>query len=142
MKKIIMTMSVLVAMIVLVIFSSTKITFAAVEILRSDSTVEFNGNVDMFEEDKDSEVIKVNFKQEEYCIFYKIVKTGIAPEKMEEIDVMAATLDSGEVMNVLSPSEYQIRSNGNVVFPIGITIDMDPREFYRGPYKVFIKLKK
>ena len=135
--RLVMVMAIIAAMS----FSTAKAT-ALTEVLRSEDTVEINGDVDMFEEDINGETAEVNYGQEKYVIFYKTIPTGIEKERILEIDVMAATPVSGDNMEILSEKAYTISDEGKITFPIGYTADMIPKEFYHGPFKVFIKLKK
>lgn len=111
------------------------------EILSTEEVKEFNGYVDMLEEDAESETVEVSCGQNECVDFYKIVKTGISPERIKEIYVLATPSSGGEVMKILPKSDYEVRSDGRVVFLIGRTIDMEYKELYRGPFKVYIEHK-
>lgn len=138
MKKIVMTMLVLVGMVLY----SDVVTAKAMEleILSSDGIIEFNGYIDMLEEDVDSETVEIECEKGDKCVnFYKVVKTGITPERIKEIYVMATPLDGGEVMNILPKTDYEVRSDGKVVFRIGRTVNMEFKESYRGPFKVYIE---
>ncbi|MFZ2193232.1 MAG: hypothetical protein WAV31_03235 [Candidatus Moraniibacteriota bacterium] len=134
------------AMVIMAIgmfISSTKATATEVEILRSEDTAEFNSFVDMLDEDKDGTTAEVDFGDEKYVIFYKTIETGVTKEKIAEINVMAATPNSGETMRVLSDKTYTLSVDGKVTFPIGFTVNTElKKEFFYGPCKVFVKLKK
>lgn len=140
MKKMALKMATVLAILTTISFSTAKAT-ALTERLSSDDTVEINGNIDLFDEDKSVETAEVNYGNEHYVIFYKVVETGIPLDKIIEIDVMATPPDGGEVMNVLPSSSYTVQSDGKVTFPIGFTINMEPKEFYQGPFKIFINHK-